>query len=214
MRPGRQVHCFVVGAHTLGQRHWHERRFLVWGSARVPRVGESVPLSRTFERLFWRDAETSTRDACATQQIIVQRFFAVPHRRAPMIRETIEGPELRQRAQFFLRKQHAPLEIVQRIKLSILPLPDKFFRVFLPQSVHHGKSQAHGVIGNNCAAPCRFLHTNRLNLQPVPARIFHNCGRSVKTHWLIVQQTCIKLRRAMHFQIGAAISENGKTDRV
>ncbi len=49
------------------------------GSARVSRVGESVALSRTFrsaplrasadqmERLFRRDAETNTRDACATQ---------------------------------------------------------------------------------------------------------------------------------------------------
>src|SRR5439155_1082815 len=52
----------------------------VLGSARVPRVGEAVSGSRTFsegppllrrqrleERLFRRDAETSTRDACATQ---------------------------------------------------------------------------------------------------------------------------------------------------
>jgi hypothetical protein len=49
------------------------------GSARVSRAGESVPLSRTFldaqllasaamiKRLFRRDAETSTRDACAPQ---------------------------------------------------------------------------------------------------------------------------------------------------
>jgi hypothetical protein len=44
------------------------------GSARVSRVGEGVPLSRTFqsmssvrkERLFRRDVETNTRDACAT----------------------------------------------------------------------------------------------------------------------------------------------------
>jgi len=48
-------------------------------SARVLRGGESVPLSRTFlgaplpanrgliKRLFRRDAETSTRDACTTQ---------------------------------------------------------------------------------------------------------------------------------------------------
>lgn len=51
----------------------------VQGSARVSRAGENVPLSRTFpntppsprrnlmERLFRRDAETNTRDACATQ---------------------------------------------------------------------------------------------------------------------------------------------------
>jgi error-prone DNA polymerase len=36
-------------------------------SARVSRVGESVPFSRTLKRSFRRDAETNTRDACATQ---------------------------------------------------------------------------------------------------------------------------------------------------
>src|SRR5437773_6950338 len=35
------------------------------GSACVSHAGESVPLSRTSKRLFRRDAETSTRDACA-----------------------------------------------------------------------------------------------------------------------------------------------------
>ena len=51
------------------------------GGARVSRAGKRVPLSRTFrsaalrargnpaERLFRRDTETSTRDACATQII-------------------------------------------------------------------------------------------------------------------------------------------------
>jgi len=50
------------------------------GSARVPRVGERVPAIANFslifvthdvatprESLFRRDAETSTRDACATR---------------------------------------------------------------------------------------------------------------------------------------------------
>src|SRR5436309_1756512 len=37
------------------------------GSARVSRVGESVPLSRSLKRSFRRDAETNTRDACATR---------------------------------------------------------------------------------------------------------------------------------------------------
>jgi error-prone DNA polymerase len=37
------------------------------GSARVSRAGEDVSSSRTSRRLFRRDAETSTRDACATQ---------------------------------------------------------------------------------------------------------------------------------------------------
>src|SRR5438874_11489114 len=37
------------------------------GSARVSRVGESAPLSRSLKRSFRRDAETNTRDACATR---------------------------------------------------------------------------------------------------------------------------------------------------
>src|SRR5438876_5230080 len=37
------------------------------GSARVSRVGESVPLSPAFERRFRWDTETNTRDACAPQ---------------------------------------------------------------------------------------------------------------------------------------------------
>src|SRR5438046_229482 len=37
------------------------------GSAGVSRVGESVPLSRSLKRSFRRDAETNTRDACATR---------------------------------------------------------------------------------------------------------------------------------------------------
>src|SRR5436309_7445680 len=37
------------------------------GSARVSRVGESVPFSRSLKRSFRRDAETNTRDACATR---------------------------------------------------------------------------------------------------------------------------------------------------
>src|SRR6266496_1880286 len=39
------------------------------GSARVSRVGDDVSSSRTFlQRLFRRDAETNTRDACATRR--------------------------------------------------------------------------------------------------------------------------------------------------
>src|SRR5207244_3857941 len=38
------------------------------GSAPVSDAGESVSLSRTFQRLFRRDAETNTRDACAPRK--------------------------------------------------------------------------------------------------------------------------------------------------
>ena len=44
--------------------------------------------------------------------------------------------------------------------------------------------------------------------------IGHNRGRRIKTHRLIVEQTRIELRRAMHFQIRAPIREDGETDRV
>src|SRR3954471_16871874 len=38
------------------------------GSARVSRVGDGVSPSRTFGRLFWRDAKTNARDARAPQK--------------------------------------------------------------------------------------------------------------------------------------------------
>src|SRR6184192_1809074 len=41
----------------------------ILGSARVSRVGESAPLSRSLKRSFRREAETNTRDACATQTV-------------------------------------------------------------------------------------------------------------------------------------------------
>ena len=48
----------------------------------------------------------------------------------------------------------------------------------------------------------------------MPLRVFHNGSRRIKAHRLIVEQTGVKLRRAMHFQIGAAVSKNRKADRV
>src|SRR3954471_18278509 len=38
------------------------------GRARVSRVGDGVSPSRTFGRLFWRDAKTNARDARAPQK--------------------------------------------------------------------------------------------------------------------------------------------------
>src|SRR5438552_11271716 len=125
MRPSREVHRFVIRTHALGHSHSCERRFAL-GSARVSRAGDRVSRSRTFERLFRRDAETSTRDACATQKIVVHRFFNLPHRGPAMTGKTIERAELGESAQFFFRKRHAPLEIGQRMKLSILALPNEF----------------------------------------------------------------------------------------
>jgi hypothetical protein len=58
--------------------------------------------------------------------------FHFPHRRAPMIRKTIERSKFGQRAKFFRGKQHTPFEIFERIELSILPLPNEFISVFLP----------------------------------------------------------------------------------
>ena len=48
-----------------------------------------------------------------------------------MTGETIDRTELGERAEFFFRKRHPSLEIVQRIELSILALPNEFLRVLL-----------------------------------------------------------------------------------
>ena len=82
----------------------------------------------------------------------MHHFLDFPHRGAPMTGETIERTELSERAELFFGKRHAPLEIIQRMKLSILALPNEFFRVFLTQPVHHAKSQSHCVIGDHHAS--------------------------------------------------------------
>src|SRR5438876_2089467 len=110
MRTSRQIHRLVIRTHAFWHGHSCERRFAL-GSARVSRAGDRVSRSRTFERLFRRDAETSTRDACATQKIVVHRFFHFPHRGPAMTGETIERTELSQRAELFFGMRHAPLEI-------------------------------------------------------------------------------------------------------
>jgi hypothetical protein len=129
----------------------------------------------------------------------VRRLFDTPHRRTPMLSETIERSEFGQCAQFVFRKRHPPLEIVHRLELSIFALPHEFFGVFLPQSVHYAKPQTHCVVIDNCAAPIGLQNANRFNLQPVSLRIFHNRCRGVKAHRLIIEQTHVKLWRPMHF---------------
>src|SRR5438552_10769858 len=47
------------------------------GSARVSRAGDDVSSSRTFGRLFRRDIETSTRDACATWSLADRAPFLI-----------------------------------------------------------------------------------------------------------------------------------------
>jgi hypothetical protein len=183
------------------------------GSTRVSRVGEgvlaianfserakSVASHESFERLFRRDAETNTRDACATQQIIVRRLFHPPHRRTPIFSETIKRSEFRQGAQFVFRKRRRPpFEIVQRLELPIFALPHEFLGVFLSQSVHHAKPQTHCVVIDNRTTPIGLRNANRFDLQPMSLRVFHNRCRGVKAHRLIIEQTRVKLRRPMHF---------------
>ena len=131
-----------------------------------------------------------------------------------MFGETIERAQFRERAQFFFRERNPPLEILERFKLAIVPRAFNFFAVFLTQSVHHAKTKPERVVVHNHAAPIGFHDTDRLDLHAVPLRVFDDRRRRVKTHRLIVEQTGVKLGRAMHFQIRAAISQNCKTDRV
>src|SRR5437899_7543341 len=84
--------------------------------------------------------------------------------------------------------------------------------MLLTQSVHDSKAKPERVVVHNHAAPIGFHDTDRLDLHAVPLRVFDDRCRRIKTHRLIVEQTGVKLRRAMHFQIRAAISKNCKTD--
>ena len=86
--------------------------------------------------------------------------------------------------------------------------------MLLTQSVHHTKSEPKCGVVQNGAAPIRFLNADRLHFDAVPLRIFHDRCRRIKTHRLIVDQTRVKLGGAVHFQIGAAVGENGKANGV
>src|SRR5438270_7791755 len=97
MRAGREVHCAVIGAYTLWQRHWWK------GSAgALPALfgapAENLPMSVP------RGARHSGRGARAPQEIVVNRFFDLPHRGAAVLGKTIECAEFGQRAQFGFRK--------------------------------------------------------------------------------------------------------------
>src|SRR6266853_5443842 len=102
------------------------------------------------------------------------RLFHLPHRSAAMFGETIERTQFSQGAQFVLCERHMPLQIVQRFKGSILPLPHELFSVFLTQSVYDAKSETHRVVVDNGAMPIGLQHANRFDVYTVPLRILHN----------------------------------------
>ena len=105
----------------------------------VSRVGDDVSLSRTFKRLFRRDAETYTRDARTprSKQVVVQGFFHLPESGATMLGETVKGAQFSESAELFFGKGKPPPKIVQRSEAPFLPLPDQLFRMLLAQSVYH-----------------------------------------------------------------------------
>ena len=88
------------------------------------------------------------------------------------------------------------------------------FAVLLAQSVHDAQPETKRVVIDDGAMPVRFGHAHWLNFHAMPLCVFHDCRRRVKAHRLIVQKTRVKFRSAMHFQISAAIGENGETDRM
>ena len=82
-----------------------------------------------------------------------------------MFGKAIQGAEFRQGAQFVFRKRHTPFEIVQRLKCSILALPDELFSVFLTQSVYDTKSKTNSFTD----PPRRFASASlRSSLVAIP----------------------------------------------
>ena len=79
-----------------------------------------------------RDLAKGGMTSVVCEQIIMRLLFHLPHRRAPMLGETIQRAKFSQRAQFVFGKRNAPFEIFERIELSILPLLNEFISVFLP----------------------------------------------------------------------------------
>src|SRR4051812_525480 len=86
--------------------------------------------------------------------------------------------------------------------------------MFLPQTIHDTESQTYPLVRLNCTTPFRLGHADRAHSDAVPPGVFHDRGRSIKSHGLIVQEAGVKLRRTMHFEIRASVGQNRKTDRV
>ena len=132
-----------------------------------------------------------------------------------MLRQRIQRAELRQAAQFFFRQTRRAASN-HRSTRNGAPLArcTSCSACSSRKPFTDAKPEPNRVVGHNRATPIRAHHADRLHLHPMPLRILHDRRRRVETHRLIVQQAGVKLRRAMHLQIGAAIGENREADRV
>src|SRR4051812_8469060 len=119
MRPRCKIHCFIIRLHPLRDGHWKQWRIGVSRSAGILRAFGDILTTFLF---FRQDAESSTLEACAPQEIVVQCFFYFPHGGTPMFREAVKGAELSQVPQFLLPERNAPFEIFDRTKSSLFPL--------------------------------------------------------------------------------------------
>jgi len=64
------------------------------------------------------------------------------------------------------------------------------------------------------AAPARTRDVDRLEVQAVALRVFHQCGRRVKSHGLIVEDRGGAIGQVVAFQIRARIRDHRETGGV
>ena len=196
MRTGREIHRLVIRLHPLRHRHGCERRDSLGNDFRPC---DAQPACGSRQATSVACCVSSTRHIAARRCSAKQ--LSAPNSASVRSSSFVNG--------------HAPFEIIDRLKRRCAPFLDQvrsacsWRRPFTTQNPSRTVSSETTVQRHS---DC--IHAHRLHLESVPVRVFHDRGRRIKTHRLIVQQTRVKLRRAMHLQIRAAIGENGKTDRV
>ena len=82
--------------------------------------------------------------------------------------------------------------------------------VFFADVADDAEAEAHGIIGFDGAAPVGAGDADRADFEAVAFGVFDDGGGGIETHRLVVQKAGVKFGRVMGFQVGAAISEDGK----
>ena len=85
---------------------------------------------------------------------------------------------------------------------------------FSAQPVHIHQSQAHPSVGIDPARPVRFLDVDGGKADAMPLRVFHQRGRVIEPHRLIIQKRRVEGRRIVSLQIRARIHEKREARRV
>ena len=129
--------------------------------------------------------------------------------------QMIQRAYLRQHDQLIPpQRGHAPHQVIHRDKIAASAHRHNFLGRFFAQSAHITQSHPQNRLARAArlqgAQPIGAQNIDRPDLQPVPLGIFHQRGRGIKSHRLIVEQRRGEGRQVMALQISAGISQQRK----